>query len=52
MVQHDCTFTLASDKVNVDAEVFVHDRQEGFFMATVEGVVVTLTMKRIASHDG
>jgi hypothetical protein len=49
-VQADCTFTLAfeEDTPPVDVGVFVHDRHEGFFMATVEGVIVTFTMKRIA----
>lgn len=50
-VQPDCTFTLANDMGNVDAGVFVHDRQEGFFMATVEGVIVTFTMKRVEKQD-
>src|SRR5215831_211791 len=50
-VQPDCTFTLASDLGPVDAGVLVQDRQEGFFMATVQGVVVTFTMKRINTSD-
>jgi hypothetical protein len=50
-VNPDCTFTLATDLGNVDAGVFVHNRQEGFLMATVEGVVVTFTMKRIDKKD-
>jgi hypothetical protein len=50
-VNPDCTFTLVDAAGNTDAGVFVHDRQEGFFMATVEGVVVTFTMKRIEKKD-
>jgi hypothetical protein len=50
-VNPDCTFTLVDEVGNSDAGVFVHDRREGFFMATVEGVVVTFTMKRIAKID-
>jgi len=50
-VEPDCTFTLVDDLGNSDAGVFVHDRQEGFFMATVEGVIVTFTMMRMATKD-
>jgi hypothetical protein len=50
-VHPDCTFTLVDAAGNTDAGVFVHDRQHGFFMATVEGVIVTFTMERIAQHD-
>jgi hypothetical protein len=50
-VNPDCTFTLVDEAGNSDAGVFVHDRREGFFMATVEGVIVTFTMKRVAKID-
>ena len=50
-VNPDCTFTLIDAADNTDAGVFVQDRQAGFFMATVEGVVVTFTMKRIEKKD-
>jgi hypothetical protein len=50
-VHPDCTFTLIDAAGNTDAGVFVHDRQRGFFMATVEGVIVTFTMERIAKPD-
>jgi hypothetical protein len=49
-VNSDCTYTL-DDRVNTLAGVFVHDRQEGFLMEAVEGVVVTFTMKRIGKKD-
>ena len=50
-VELDCTFTLVDDLGNSDAGVFVHGRRAGFFMATVEGVIVTFTMTRIAPND-
>jgi hypothetical protein len=50
-VNPDCSFTTVDAAGNTDAGVFVHDRQEGFFMATVEGVIVTFTMKRIEKKD-
>lgn len=51
-VHPDCTFTLEEDDTrNSDTGVFVHDRQEGFLMATVEGVIVTFTIKRIRQND-
>ena len=50
-VNPDCTFTLVDAAGNTNAGVFVHDRQHGFFMATVEGVIVTFTMERIAKQD-
>jgi hypothetical protein len=50
-VHPDCTFTLVDAAGNTDAGVFVHDRQRGFFMATVEGVIVTFTMERLAKQD-
>jgi hypothetical protein len=47
-VEADCTFTLFdATGTPTDAGVFVHDRQEGMFMATVEGIVLTFTLKRI-----
>jgi hypothetical protein len=33
------------------AGVFVHNRQEGFLMETVEGVSVTLMLTRIRQND-
>lgn len=51
-VEADCTFTLFDEAGNpTDAGVFVHSRQEGVFMATVEGVILTFMMKRIDKHD-
>ena len=50
-VTPDCTFTLVDAAGNTDTGVFVHDRQRGFFMATVEGVIVTFTMERIKKKD-
>ena len=51
-VNPDCTFTLVEDETgNSDTGVFVHDRQEGFLMATVEGVIVPFTIKRIEKKD-
>jgi hypothetical protein len=51
-VESDCTLTLFDEAGNpTDAGVFVHNRQEGVFMATVEGVILTFTMKRIDTHD-
>jgi hypothetical protein len=51
-VDDDCTFTLFDEAGNpIDAGVFVQSRQEGVFMATVEGVILTFTMKRIDRQD-
>ena len=51
-VEADCTFTLVDDDTgNLDAGVFVHNRQEGFFMGVGEGVFLTFTMKRIDKQD-
>ena len=51
-VEADCTFTLFDEAGNpTDAGVFVSSRQEGVFMATVEGVILTFTMKRINKYD-
>jgi hypothetical protein len=47
-VNADCTFTLIDTEGRANHGVFVLDRQEGFFIETVEGVFVTFTMKRIA----
>jgi hypothetical protein len=51
-VRPDCTFTTVDDVTgNEDAGVFVHERQEGFFMATGKGIFLTFTMKRIDKKD-
>jgi hypothetical protein len=51
-VESDCTFTLFDEVGNpTDAGVFVSSRHEGVFMATVEGVILTFTMKRIGKPD-
>ena len=50
-VNPDCTFTLVDTAGNTNAGVFVHDRQEGFLMETIEGVSVTFTLKRIGKKD-
>jgi hypothetical protein len=51
-VKPDCTFTLVEDETEgSDAGVVVQNRQEGFMMATVEGVVVTFTFKRVEKKD-
>jgi hypothetical protein len=51
-VEPDCTFTLFDEAGNpTDAGVFVASRQEGVFMATVEGVILTFTMKRLDKQD-
>jgi len=47
-VNADCTCTLTDTEDRANHGVFVLDRQEGFFIETVEGVFVTFTMKRIA----
>jgi hypothetical protein len=47
-VNADCSFTLIDTEGRANDGVFVLDRQEGFFIETVEGVFVTFTMKRIA----
>ena len=50
-VNPDCTFTQVDTAGNTSAGVFVHDRQEGFLMETIEGVSVTFTLKRIGKKD-
>ena len=52
-VYPDCTFTFvdATNNAVQFVGVFVADREEAWFMATGEGVVVTYTMKRIESKD-
>lgn len=50
-VNPDCTFTQVDTAGNTNAGVFVHDRQEGFLMETIEGVSVTFTLKRIGKKD-
>jgi hypothetical protein len=51
-VNPDCTFILVEDETGgSDAGVFVLDRQEALFMPTIEGVIVTFTMKRITQTD-
>jgi hypothetical protein len=50
-VNPDCTFTQVDTAGNTSAGVFVHDRQEGFFMETIEGVSLTFTLKRIGKQD-
>jgi len=50
-VNSDCSFTQEDTAGNTSAGVFVHDRQEGFLMETVEGVSVTFTLKRIGKKD-
>ena len=51
-VESDCTFILFDEAGNLtDVGVFVSSRQEGVFMAAVEGVTLTFTMKRIDTHD-
>jgi hypothetical protein len=52
-VHPDCTFTFV-DETNDAVQfvgVFVADRDEAWFMATGEGVVVTYAMKRIESKE-
>jgi hypothetical protein len=51
-VNADCTFTLIDTAGRANDGVFVLDREEGFFVETVEGVFVTFTMKRIAKKPG
>ncbi len=46
-VNADCSFTLVDTEGRANDGVFVLDRQEGFFIETVEGVFVTFRMKRI-----
>jgi hypothetical protein len=50
-INPDCTFTQVDTAGNTNAGVFVHDRQEGFLMDTIEGVSVTFTLKRIGKKD-
>jgi hypothetical protein len=50
-VNPDCTFTLVDTAGNLNAGVFVHDRQEGFLMELIEGVSVTFTLKRIGKPE-
>jgi hypothetical protein len=50
-VNADCTFTLVDTAGRANDGVFVLDRQEGFFIETVEGVFVTFTMKRIGKKE-
>ena len=50
-VNSDCTFTLIDTAGRANDGVFVLDRQEGFFIETVEGVFVTFTMKRIGKKE-
>jgi hypothetical protein len=52
-VEPDCTFILVEDGTagHSDAGVFVHDRQEGFFMGVGEGIFVTFTMKRVEKKE-
>ena len=50
-VHPDCTFTQVDTAGNTSAGVFVHNRQEGFLMETIEGVSVTFTLKRIEKND-
>ena len=50
-VNPDCSFTQVDTAGNTSAGVFVHDRQEGFLMETIEGVSVTFTLKRIGKKD-
>ncbi len=50
-VNPDCSFTQVDTAGNTSAGVFVHDRQEGFFMETIEGVSLTFTLKRIGQQD-
>jgi hypothetical protein len=50
-INPDCTFTQVDTAGNTNAGVFVHDRQEGFLMETIEGVSVTFTLKRIGKKD-
>jgi hypothetical protein len=52
-VHPDCTFIFV-DEMNNSVQfvgVFVADRDEGWFMATGEGVVVTYTMQRMQSKE-
>ena len=52
-VYPDCTFTFV-DESNNSVQffgVFVADREEGWFMATGAGIVVTYTMKRMQSKE-
>jgi hypothetical protein len=52
-VHPDCTFTFVDETNNAVqfVGVFVADRDEAWFMATGEGVVVTYAMKRIESKE-
>jgi hypothetical protein len=50
-VNPDCSFTQVDTAGNTSAGVFVHDRQEGFLMETIEGVSLTFTLKRIGKQD-
>jgi hypothetical protein len=52
-VYPDCTFTFvdATNNAVQFVGVFVADRDEAWFMATGEGVVVTYTLKRIESEN-
>jgi hypothetical protein len=53
IVDPDCRFSFV-DATNTAVQfvgVFVADREEAWFMATGEGVVVTYTMKRIERKD-
>jgi hypothetical protein len=45
------TATLIDTAGRANDGVFVLDRQEGFFIETVEGVFVTFTMKRIGKKE-
>jgi hypothetical protein len=46
-VNPDRTFTLTGDDGTSDFGVFVHDRDEGFFMGSATGSLITFTMKRV-----
>lgn len=52
-VHPDCTFTFvdATNNAVQFVGVFVADRDEAWFMATGEGVVVTYALKRIESKE-
>jgi hypothetical protein len=53
LVDPECTFTFV-DATNTAVQfvgVFVADREEAWFMATGEGIVVTYAMKRLSRKD-
>ena len=50
-VNPDCTFTQEDTAGNTNAGVFVHDRHEAWLMETIDGLSVTVTLKRIRTHD-